>query len=128
MTLTNRAQAYRQFGRIEAALKDLDHALALNPDLIAARFNRGSIYYSSSDYDKALVDFEHCIAVDPHAPAPYFNRASTHDALGNRQAAIQDIERFLELADNEDWKKAAQELLEKWRTEKPVLQSESDPS
>ena len=128
MTLTNRAQTYRQFGRIEEALQDLDHALGLNPDLLAARFNRGSIYYSSSEFTKALADFEHCIAVDPHAPAPYFNRASTYDALGDRAAAIKDIERFLELADSEEWKQTAQQLLEKWQMEATRPRAEADKS
>lgn len=114
-TLSNRAQAYRQFGRIEEALKDLNKALTLEPDLIPAYFNRGSIYYSSSDFDKALADFEQCIALDPHTAAPYFNRASTYDALGQHDAAIKDLERFLELVDNAEWRKVAEDLLKQWR-------------
>ena len=116
-TLINRSQAYRQFGRIQEALIDLDHALALNPDLVAAHFNRGSIYYSSSEFDKALADFEACIAIDPHDPAPYFNRASTHYVLGDRTDAIKDMQHFLELTDQSEWKKTAEELIEQWLTE-----------
>ena len=127
-TLTNRAQAYRQFGRIQEALSDLDHALALNPDLVAAHFNRGSIYYSSSEFDKALADFETCIAIDPHTPAPYFNRASTHYVLGNRTAAIKDMQRFLELAEQSEWKKTATDLIEQWQTEASQPQSKAPNS
>ena len=127
-TLTNRAQAYRQFGRIEEALRDLDKALALDPDLMPARFNRGSIYYSSSEFTRALADFEHCIALDPHAPAPYFNRASTYDALGRRDAAIKDIERFLELADKQEWKQVAEDLLNQWRDGEKRSQANLDKS
>ena len=127
-TLSNRAQAYRQFGRIEEALGDLNKAIALDPDLIPAYFNRGSIHYSSSDFEKALADFEQCIALDPHAPAPYFNRGSTYDALGQRDAAVKDIERFLELIDNEQWRKVAQELLEKWREGDKSVQTDPNNS
>jgi tetratricopeptide (TPR) repeat protein len=116
-TLINRSQAYRQFGRIQEALTDLDHALAFNPDLVAAHFNRGSIYYSSSEFHKALEDFKACIAIDPHDPAPYFNRASTHYALGDRTDAIEDMQHFLELADQSEWKKTAEALIEQWRAE-----------
>lgn len=112
----NRAQAYRAFGRFEEALSDLDVAIAAQPDLIPARFNRGALLYAKGDFDKALLDFEHCIAVDPHAPAPYFNRASTYWELGRSDDAMGDLKRFVELADNDEWKKAAQTLMQNWQT------------
>jgi tetratricopeptide (TPR) repeat protein len=112
----NRAQAYRAFGRLDEALADLDVAVAKAPDLIAARFNRGALLYARGEFEKAFTDFDHCIAVDPHAPAPYFNRASTHWELGRSDEAMADLERFLELADNAEWKQAAQDLLDNWKT------------
>ncbi len=117
--LTNRAQAYRQFGRIREALQDLDKAIALNPDLMAAYFNRGAIHYSSGEFELALKDFDACIAIDPHAAGPYFNRASSKDASGDHQGAIEDIKRFMEMADNSQWKTTAQQLLEKWQSALP---------
>ena len=114
VTLTNRAQAYRQFGRIKESLNDLNQAIKLDSNMLAARFNRGAIYYSSGDFKKALVDFDQCVAIDPHAPAPYFNRAAVNDALGKHKDAIKDLDRFIELADNEAWKKTARELKKKW--------------
>ena len=62
---------------------------------------------------EALADFDHCIAVEPHLAAPYFNRASTYEALGQNENAIADFKRFIELSDNEEWKKTAQQLLDK---------------
>lgn len=112
--LSNRAQAYRGFGRKGEALADLNKAIELSPDLLAARFNRGAIYHEKGDYAKTLEDFSHCVAVDPHAPAAYFNRASTYEALGQRQEAVADIERFKELTDNPAWDRAADELLKAW--------------
>lgn len=112
----NRAQAYRAFGRFDEALADLDHAVQHAPDLVPARFNRGALLYARGDFDRALVDFEHCIAVSPHQPAPYFNRASTYWELGRSDAALADLERFLELADNAEWRKAAEDLLQNWKT------------
>jgi tetratricopeptide (TPR) repeat protein len=109
----NRAQAYKGFGRNQDALQDLNRAVEINPDFLAARFNRGAMYHSKGELDKALVDFSHCIAVDPHLAAPYFNRASTYEALGQNENAIADFKRFIELSDNKDWKKTAQELLDK---------------
>jgi len=112
--LTNRAQAYRGFGRNQEALADLNRALELNPDLIPARFNRGAMLYGEGKLGLALADFDHCVAVDPHAPTPYFNRAAVYDAMHNRKEAVADIERFMELTDNENWKRSAQEILKAW--------------
>ena len=112
----NRAQAYRAFGRLDEALSDLDVAVQSNPDLVPARFNRGALLYARGDFDKALADFEHCIAVDPHAPAPYFNRASTYWELGRSDEALADLQRFVDLADDAEWKKAAEDLMQNWKT------------
>ncbi len=119
--LVNRAQAYRQFARVEQAMSDLNRAVELQPDLVAARFNRGAMLYALQDFSGALKDFDHCIAVDPHNPAPYFNRAATQEEMGNRAEAIADMQRFLELADDEAWKKAAQQMLDKWQGNSSVV-------
>lgn len=111
--LVNRAQALKTFGRGKEAMKDLDHAVNVNPDYLAARFNRGVMLYSDGKLKKALADFDHCIAIDPHSAAPYFNRASVYEAMGKNDQAIADFERFLELSDNKEWKKTAQQLLDK---------------
>ena len=115
--MTNRAQVYRRFARVEESLADLDRAIELAPDFLAARFNRGSIYVSEGRYAEALADFDHCVSTDPDAAAPYFNRAAVRDALGQRSAAVADLERFIALAESESWKKMARDLLEQWSAE-----------
>jgi len=115
--LTNRAQAYRKFKRVDEALADLNRAVELDADMLPARFNRGAILFGQGDFDASLADFDHCIAVDPHAAAPYFNRAAIYDAMGRREPAIADLERFLQIAPSEEWKSAASELLQQWETE-----------
>ena len=76
---------------MDLALADLDRAIELQPDLIAARFNRGAKRYRKQDFQGALEDLDHCIAVDPHLPGPYFNRAVVHNGLGDREAAMADL-------------------------------------
>ena len=115
--LTNRAQAYRQFGRTKEAMADLDNAIKLDSDFIAARFNRGSLAFSAGKYPKALEDFNACVEADPKSAAPYFNRASVHDAMGNRDDAIADLERFLEIAPSEKWKQTAKDILKQWQSD-----------
>ncbi len=112
--LTNRAQAYRHFGRSDEAMADLDSAIELDSGFIAARFNRGSLAFNAGEYTQALADFDACVAADPTSAAPYFNRASVHEAMGNRDLAIIDLKHFLEIAPSEEWKDAAEALLQQW--------------
>lgn len=123
--LTNRSQAYRRFGRPLEALQDLDRAIELQPDLVAARFNRGAMHYENNEFGPALADFDRCVAVDPHAPAPYFNRAAVYDALGKRTEAVADLNRFMELTDNENWKKSARDILKAWEAKDKAVEKDA---
>ena len=112
--LVNRSQAYSKFNRPQEAMADLDKAVAISPKLIPARFNRGVMLYDQARYQEALTDFDACIQTDPQTAGPYFNRAVTRDALGDHAGAVSDMKRFIELADNPEWKKVAQDTLAAW--------------
>ncbi len=109
-----RAQLYLKFGRDKEALVDLDTAIHIDPELVPARFNRGTLLANLGKEDQALKDFDYLVKHDPALPAPYFNRGAMHHALGNDAAARADIEKFIGLADSEDWKQAGRNLLKAW--------------
>lgn len=117
LLLINRSQAYRKFNRIQEAMADLDKAVALTPELVPARFNRGVLLYGGANYLEALADFDVCIRVAPETAAPYFNRAVTRDALDDQNGAVSDMNKFIELSDNPEWKKVAQDTLADWEKE-----------
>ena len=114
LLLVNRSQAYLKFNRVEEAMADLDKAVVLSPQLVPARFNRGTLLYAENRVKEALADFDVCIRVAPETPGPYFNRAVSRDALGDQAGAVDDMNRFIELADNPEWKRVAQETLAAW--------------
>ncbi len=116
----NRSQIYLKFHREKEALADLNKAVELNPDLIPARFNRGSLLAYQGKNKAALADFDQCIALNPHLPAPYFNRAAVYKALGKKELALKDLQNFIKIAQNNSWKKSAQDLLKAWNEEKEV--------
>jgi len=66
--------------------------------------------------------------VDPHQAAPYFNRASSYWELGRADEAMKDLERFLELSDNAEWRKSAEDLLKNWQAalEREAAEAEKD--
>ena len=110
----NRAQAYRQFGRNDEARRDLDGAIEIDPNSVAAYFNRGSLLFEAEKYELALADFNRCIELEPAVPAAYFNRASTYEAMGQRDKAIGDLEHFLTLNPEESWAEVARNMLKQW--------------
>ena len=113
--LVNRALAYKAFGQREAAKRDLDRAIELDPHSVAAWFNRGTLLLEEGRPEEALKDLNRAVELAPDVPGPYFNRAVAHWQLGEREAAIKDLERFLELAEPSDWKETAKKLLEEWK-------------
>lgn len=112
--LSNRAQAYRRFGRMDDAVRDLDRALEIDPTFVAARFNRGSLRFQGEDFDGALEDFTAAIEAEPTTAPAYFNRAVTHEALGDMDAAIADLERYLDVSESPQAEEVARPLLERW--------------
>ena len=117
LLLVNRSQAYRKFNRFQEAMDGLNKAVALSPKLLPARFNRGVLLYEEAKYNEALADFDVCIQVAPQTAGPYFNRAVTRDALGDQIGAVSDMNKFIELADNPEWEKVAQDTLAAWEKE-----------
>lgn len=112
-----RAQLYLKFGREKEALSDLDTAIHIDPDLVPARFNRGTLLANLGKEKQAFRDFDYLVKHDPSLPAPYFNRGAMNHVLGNDAAARADIEKFIELADSEDWKQAGRDLLKAWEAQ-----------
>lgn len=60
----------------EAALKDLEQAVALDPKLAEAHYWHGNILYGFGEYDKAIADFDKALAIDPK----YFHAADLRAA------------------------------------------------
>ena len=110
----SRAQLYLSFERVEKAMTDLNMAIKMEPKLVPARFNRGTLLAHQGNYQAALTDFDVCIQVDPHLAGPYFNRGSVYYNMGQKEDAVADIERFIELAELDSWKQSGRDLLKVW--------------
>lgn len=80
-----------------AAIADFDAALALNPRLIYAWFNKGNIYYSLDDFTSALQCFSEAISINPEFGQAYFNRGLTYLRIGNKHQAFADLSKAGEL-------------------------------
>ncbi|MBV8190453.1 MAG: tetratricopeptide repeat protein [Alphaproteobacteria bacterium] len=97
--LNNRGadRAFRGASR-EQARRDLDQAIALQPD-IAKLFNtRGYIRMGDGDAAGAVDDYSQAIRLDPHFAVAYGNRAEALMSLGRADEAMRDVNEAIRLA------------------------------
>lgn len=90
------ASARRQ-ASTQAAIKDFDEALTLNPRLVYAWFNKGNIYYETGDFTSALQCYSEAIGINPDFGQAYFNRGLTYLRIGNKTQAFADLSKAGEL-------------------------------
>ena len=72
-----------KLGQNEAAIKDYDEALKLNPKLTDAHFNRGNVHFAEKQYERAVKDYDEVIKNDPKAARAYIQRGLAHNASGS---------------------------------------------
>ena len=75
----------------DTALKDLERALHLNPDLAAAYTVRAKVYLAKGDQEKAIQEATRALATKPHHEA-YSLRGDAYFAQKNYEAAIADYQ------------------------------------
>jgi tetratricopeptide (TPR) repeat protein len=84
-------------GELNPALSDFDRAIELDPRLVAAYVNRGSVKVATYNLEAALVDFDRAIELDPSIADVYQNRGIAYLLLGRKSEAERDFIRCLEL-------------------------------
>jgi tetratricopeptide (TPR) repeat protein len=94
--LTNRAWIYMSRSRYDAALEDLNKAIALSPPALAAhsRYYRGYSFLRLKDYPSAMSDLNEALRVEPNNPDPYLARGETEQAQQLYDAALHDYDEF----------------------------------
>ncbi|MFF7950645.1 tetratricopeptide repeat protein [Streptomyces griseorubiginosus] len=87
----------------EAAIDDLDRALALEPDSPSAHSVRGEYHRALHHDDAALRDLDRGIALDPAHHFAWASRGALHLTRGDLRAARADLDRSLELNPDYVW-------------------------
>jgi len=90
--LDYRGYLYTQAGQYDLALKDLDEAIELAPDLPEIWIDRHLANRKLERYEDAWEDISEAINLNPQAGGPYLMRGvlASH-SLGRYEAAIQDL-------------------------------------
>jgi len=85
-----RGLKYYTDNRLDAALDELNQAVALSPKDAAFLHARANVYYELHDYIKAVNDYSKAIALKPDDAAAYGNRGWSYRHLGQDELAFQD--------------------------------------
>lgn len=93
-TLTARAAIYRELGRTEDALRDLQTALEKEPGYLEALLALGDLYREQDDMDNARREYEEIVSLSPGVAVGYLRLSALANRLGNEEEA----ERYLEAA------------------------------
>jgi len=93
----NRSIIQKEKGHIEAALKDVNHAIELHGSDAVAFCNRGVIYEKKKDTDRALKDYSKAIELNPDYAPAYYNRGSLYADIEVIDKAIMDYSKAISL-------------------------------
>lgn len=83
--------------QIQLILADYDKALALNPRLMFAWFNKGNLYSKMEDYTSAIQCYSEALKIDPNFGPAYYNRGLAYLHVGNKRLAFSDLSKAGEL-------------------------------
>lgn len=94
------AMAYRNSGRLEDAVVQLQALLAAQPSRYDALCELGEIYQAQLEHQKALTEFSKAIAIDGGIFRAYLGAARTERQLHRYQDAVKSYKKLIELSGN----------------------------
>ncbi|MCA9020450.1 MAG: tetratricopeptide repeat protein, partial [Planctomycetaceae bacterium] len=94
--LVHQAMKQKEREKPDEAIKSLDEALKLKPDLVIALINMALIHESQRNYPAAIVDYKKAIEIEPDYWLPFNNLAFL--LAGCEQDEIRDGAQALEYA------------------------------
>ena len=89
------ANAQLAAGTYEAAIQAYDQALALNPDYVAAYYNRGLAYARLGALDGAIADFTRVVELDAGQVQAYHQRGLVYARKRDYERAVSDYDMAL---------------------------------
>jgi tetratricopeptide (TPR) repeat protein len=93
----HRAVARQWKGQYDAALKDCDEAIRLQPDSPELYNNRGTLQVERREYDKAQADLNQAIGLRPRYALAYYHRGAMWRVRREYALALKDMDQALEL-------------------------------
>jgi tetratricopeptide (TPR) repeat protein len=92
-----RGVALLELGRYAEAIKALETALSLNPELPGAHYNLGIAWEALGNADNALHNYSHAIELEPGDAEIYFRRGGVYFGLGQYEKTIADATKAIDM-------------------------------
>jgi len=89
--------AYKEKGRLEAALQEYEAAITLKPDYAKAHNNLGVVYKGLGRLEAAIEAYQQALALKPDYVESYYNLGIAYRDLGRLEAAIEAYQQALAL-------------------------------
>ncbi|MEC4985398.1 MAG: tetratricopeptide repeat protein [Oscillatoria sp. PMC 1068.18] len=86
--------------KLDAALNDLNEAIALAPNAADPYLNRGIVYEAKKEWQKAIADYNRVLAIAPDDPLAYNNLGNAKAGQENWEEAIVDYQKAADLDPN----------------------------
>ncbi|PSB04825.1 tetratricopeptide repeat-containing S1 family peptidase [Merismopedia glauca] len=84
-------------GEFQAAFRDLNQAIKINPEYAEAYASRAQMRYDQGDFQGAVADFDRSIDLNPKNSLAYNGRGLTKFLLEDTQGAIADYNQAISL-------------------------------
>jgi tetratricopeptide (TPR) repeat protein len=82
---------------LDGAIRELEQALRLNPDLVSAHVNLGMAWYEKGDLERALAAYDTALRVDPNVALLHNNLGLALRKKGDLNGAIAEFRRAARL-------------------------------
>jgi tetratricopeptide (TPR) repeat protein len=96
--LNDRGVILLGIGRLDQAIDLFTQAIARNPHLAFAYYNRGNAYLLRKEPERAIADYSDTIRIDPDFALAFMNRGVAHSTQNNLEGALRDLNKAVELA------------------------------
>nr|WP_221471589.1 tetratricopeptide repeat protein [Amycolatopsis umgeniensis] len=101
--IRRRAWAHEDQDDFEAAKRDYDRAIELNPTDAYAWSDRGNLFRNRGDWAEALEDLNRAVELDPIYAFSWRGRGSARAELGDLEGAMADLDEAIRLQPEHAW-------------------------
>jgi tetratricopeptide (TPR) repeat protein len=95
--LAERGVVHRTEGRRDAAMRDLDRAVEIDPEHKRAFAQRGRTHREAGRLEEAVADLTRAVEIDPDYKWAFAQRGFTHREAGRLEEAVADLTRAVEI-------------------------------
>jgi tetratricopeptide (TPR) repeat protein len=95
--LACRGRAWKEQGKFENALEDLNEAIRLDPNRARYFSNRGLVYDRLDEFERAIADYNEALRRDTTDAQTYCNRGRAYRATKDDDRAIKDYNQAVQL-------------------------------